>query len=80
MVSNFNNTRLEKLLTLEISTFGLLCPFCQYYDSISFKVIESTTDISPEMNIMEAELIENGSICLENCCRLELITSQNVPK
>ena len=33
-VSNFNNTKLEtlpnvKLLKLEISTFGLFCPFCQ---------------------------------------------------
>ena len=42
-------------------------------------MIESTTDISPEMNIMEAELKENES-CLEKCCRLELIKRQNVPK
>ena len=37
-------------------------------------------DISSEMNIMEAELEENGSICLLNCCRLELMKRQNVPK
>ena len=29
---------------------------------------------------MEPELKENGSICLENFCRLELMKSQNVPK
>ena len=32
------------------------------------------------MNILEAELKENERICLENCCRLELIKRQNVPK
>ena len=42
-------------------------------------MIESTTDISSEMNIMEAELKENESICLENCCRLALMKRQNVP-
>ena len=35
-------------------------------------MIESTSNISSEMNIMEAELKENESIYLENCCRLEL--------
>ena len=70
MVSNFNNTKMEKvpnvkLLKLEISTFGLFCLFCQYYYSISFKVIESTTDISSEMHSIEAELKENESkVCL----------------
>ena len=43
-------------------------------------MIENTTDISSEMNIMEAELIENESICFENCYRLELMKRQNVPK
>ena len=70
-VSNFNNTTLEKphnvkLLKLEISTFGLFCLFCQYKDSISFKVIEITTDISSEMDGIEAERKENESIYLEN--------------
>ena len=53
---------------------------CQYKDSISFKVIQNTKDISLEMNIMEDELKENESICFENCCRLELMNPQNVPK
>ena len=44
-------------------------------------MIETTMDISSEMKIMEAELEENGSIlCIENCCRLELMKRQNVPK
>ena len=43
-------------------------------------MIESTTDISSEMNSIDAELEENEGICLENCCRLELMKSQNVPK
>ena len=43
-------------------------------------MIESTTDISLEMNSMEVELKENESICLENCCKLELMKRQNVPK
>ena len=30
-------------------------------------------DISSEMNIVDAELKENESMCFENCCRLELI-------
>ena len=42
--------------------------------------IESTTDISSEINSMEAELEQNGSLCLESCCRLELMKRQNVPK
>ena len=72
-VSNFNNTKVEKLpniklLKLEISTFGLFCLFCQHKDSVSFKVIESTTD-SSEMNSIETELKKNERICLENCCR-----------
>ena len=84
-VSNFNNTKLEmfsniKPLKLEISTFGLFCPFCQYQVSISFKVIETTMDIFSEMNSIEAELEETESKCLENCCRLELMKHQNVPK
>ena len=29
-VSNFSNTKLEKLMKLEISTFRLFCLFCQY--------------------------------------------------
>ena len=29
---------------------------------------------------MEAELESNESLCLENCCRLELMKGQNVPK
>ena len=29
---------------------------------------------------MEAELKENEIICFENCCRLELMKRQNVPK
>ena len=37
-------------------------------------------DISSEMNIMEAEHKENESLCSENCCRLELMKRQNVPK
>ena len=57
-----------------------LVNICQYQDSISFKVIETTTDISSEMNIKEAELKENESICFENCYRLELMKRQNVPK
>ena len=82
-VSSFNNTKLEKLpnvklLKLEISTFGLFCLFCQYKGSISFKVIESTTDISSEMNSMEAELEQNESLCLESCCRLDLMKRQSV--
>ena len=40
-------------------------------------MIENTTDISSEMKIMEAELKENESICLQNCCRLELMKRQN---
>ena len=44
-------------------------------------MIESTTDISSGMNSsIEAELKENESICLENCCRLELMKRQNVSK
>ena len=43
-------------------------------------MIKSTTDISSEMNSMEAELEENESIYLENSCRLELMKRQNVPK
>ena len=43
-------------------------------------MIESTTDISSEMNSMEAEVNENESMYLENCCRLELMKRQNVPK
>ena len=43
-------------------------------------MIESTMDISSEMNTVEAELKENGSICLESYCRLELMKRQNVPK
>ena len=45
-------------------------------------MIESTTDISSEMNIMEAELKENESICFENCYRLDdkIMKRQNVPK
>ena len=43
-------------------------------------MIESTTDIYSEMNIMEAKLKENEGICLENFFRLELIKRQNVPK
>ena len=39
-------------------------------------MIESTTDISSEINIMEAKLKENGSICHS----LELMKPQNVPK
>ena len=36
-------------------------------------MIESTTDMFSEMNSVEAELKENENICLENCCRLELL-------
>ena len=43
-------------------------------------MIERTTDISSEMNIMGAGLKENGSVCLENCCRLEFMKRQNVAK
>ena len=43
-------------------------------------MIESTTDIFSEMNSIEAELKENESVSLENCCRLELMKRQNVPK
>ena len=44
-------------------------------------MIKSTTDISSEMNIMDAELKENGgSICFENGRRLELMKRENVPK
>ena len=43
-------------------------------------MIENTTDITSEMNIMEAELKENESMCFENCYRLELMKRQNVPK
>ena len=43
-------------------------------------MIESTVDISLEMNIMEAELKENENICFENCYKLELMKRQNVPK
>ena len=43
-------------------------------------MIESTTDISSEMNRKEAELKENESMCLENLCRLELMKRQNVLK
>ena len=64
------------LLKLEISTLGLFCLFC----SISFELIENTTEISSEMNNMEAELEQNESLCLESCCRLELMRRQNVPK
>ena len=37
-------------------------------------------DISSEMDSMEAEFEQNESLCLENCCRLELMERQNVPK
>ena len=43
-------------------------------------MVESTTDISSEMKSMEAELEQNESLCLESCCRLELMKRQNVPK
>ena len=43
-------------------------------------MIESTTNISSGMNIMETELKDNESICLKNCGRLELMKRQNVPK
>ena len=43
-------------------------------------MLEGTTDISSEMNSIEPELKENESICLENCCRLELMKRQNFPK
>ena len=84
-VSNFNNTRFEKLpkaklLKLELSTFGLFFLLCRYQSSIYFKVIESTTDISSEMKSMEAELEQNKSLCLQSYCRLELMKRQNVPK
>ena len=84
-VCSFSNIKLKrlpdiKLLKLEISTFGPFCLFCQYSDPISFKVIESTRDISSEMNSMEAELEQNESLCLKSCCRLELMKRQNVPK
>ena len=83
--SSFNNTKLEKLsnvklFKLEITAFGLFCLFCQYQDSISFKMIECTKDISSELNSMEAELEQNESLCLESSCRLELMKYQNVPK
>ena len=42
-------------------------------------MIESTTDISSEMKSMEAKLEQNKSLCLESCCRLELMKRQNVP-
>ena len=42
-------------------------------------MIESTTDISSEMNSMEAELDQNESLCLDICI-LELMKSQNVSK
>ena len=85
MLLKVSNTKLEKLanvklLQLEISTFGLFCLFCQYQDSIYFKVIKNTTDISSEMNSTEAELEQDKSLCQESCCRLELIKRQNVPR
>ena len=43
-------------------------------------MVESTVDISSEMNSMEAELEQNESLYLESCCRLELMKSQKVPK
>ena len=43
-------------------------------------MIESTTDVSSEMKSMEAELEQNKSLCLESCCRLELMKRQIVPK
>ena len=43
-------------------------------------MIESTTGISSEMKSMEVELEQNKSLCLESCCRLELMKRQNVPK
>ena len=84
-MSRFNNTELEKLpnaklLKLEISTFRLFCLFCQYYDSISFKATKSNIDISLEVNSMEAELEQNESLCLQGCCRLDLMNHQHVPK
>ena len=63
-----------------ISAFGLFCLFCQYQDSITFKVIESTMNISSEMNSMAAELEQNETLRRESCCRLELMKRQNVPK
>ena len=69
-----------KFQKLEIATFGLFRLFCQYQDTISVKVIESTTDISSKMNSMEAELEQNESLCLESCRRLELMKRQNVLK
>ena len=47
---------------------------------MSFEVIESTTIISPDLSSIEAELKQNESLCLESCCRLELMKRQNVPK
>ena len=76
----FENLSKAKLLKLQISTFGLFFLLCQYYDSIYFKVIESTTDILSEMKSLEADLERNKSLCLESCCRLELMKRQNVPK
>ena len=37
-------------------------------------------DISSEMKSIEDELEQNKSLCLESCCRLELMKRQNVPK
>ena len=34
----------------------------------------------PKRILMKAELKENETICFENCCRLELMNRQNVPK
>ena len=43
-------------------------------------MIESTVDISSEMNSMEAKLKQNESLCLDSCCILELMKRQNVTK
>ena len=43
-------------------------------------MIESTTDIPSEMKSMEAELKQNIGLCLESCCRIELMKGQNVLK
>ena len=58
-------------MKLEISTFELFY-FVNITIQFLFKVIEITTDISSEMNGMEAELEQNRSMCFDNCYRLEL--------
>ena len=76
-VSNFNGTKLEKLPNVKLSIVQAFksqhLNYSVCFVNIEFQFLSKEIKSTTEMNSMEAELEQNESLCLEGCCRLELM-------